>query len=120
MPNKLFLNKRGFIEQVYEGKQTFYTVCLAAKELMFLIDDLQSKKKKVRVLVNLNKVTKVTVDSIVAAAESFNLPSNIKIAVFGGKALFCKLANLVIYATGKQSFVKVFKTRSEAEDWLKG
>lgn len=91
----------------------------AAKDLLFLIDDFERRKKKVKVLVNINKVTHVTADALVAEADSFILPSNIKIAVFGGKALFRKLANLVIVALGLQNRVKVFKTRYQAEEWLR-
>lgn len=119
MANKVFLNKDGLIEQIYVGKQTFETVIESSSEVMVLGDQLKDKNRKVRVLVNLNKITTVTTNSLLAAADTLNAIPKAKIAIFGGKVFLHKLANLVIAATGRQKTVKLFNTRTLAEKWLK-
>ena len=117
--NKVFLNKDDFIEQVYEGKQTFQTVMEASAKVMVLADGLNTKKKKVGVLVNIDKITSVSADALLASADTLNSTPDSKIAAFGGNALLHKLANLVILATGRSKTVRVFKSLSQAERWLK-
>ncbi len=117
--NKVFLNKDDVIELVYEGKQTFQSVVEISAHMMVLADELRARKNKIRVLVNINKITNVTADSLLAAADVLDSMSNSKMAVFGGRAFLHKLANLVIVATRKQKTVRLFKSRSQAEKWLR-
>jgi hypothetical protein len=118
MANKVFLNKKGVIEQIYEGRQTFQSVMRAAARVMFLGDDLHKNKKKIRILVNVGGITTVSADALLAAADSLNTILKSKIAVYGGSKLINKLGNLVIMATGRAKTVKIFKSLKLAEKWL--
>jgi hypothetical protein len=119
MPNSVFVGKDQIIEQVYTGRQTFETVTRTAAEVMVLSDNLRIKKQKVRILVNLRGITKVTADALLAASDALNtiLPS--KIAVHGGNKYLNDLTNLVIAAVGRERSVMVFDIKKEALKWLK-
>ena len=119
MANRVFLNKEGFIEQTYEGKQTFETVLRAAARVMVVADKLHKNSKKVRVLVNIAEITNVSADALLAGADALNTIYKSKVALFGGQAFVNKLANLVIAAVGRQKTVAIFKNRKQAENWLK-
>jgi hypothetical protein len=119
MANKVFLNKSGFIEHVYVGGQTFQTIFEDGVKIMLFIDRLVADKKKVRILVNINKITKVSADSLLAAADALKSLPRAKMAIYGGRKLFIRLAELVVSATGKKESVKFFDTKTQAQNWLK-
>lgn len=119
MANKVFLNKEGFIEQIYEGRQTFERVTKTAAKVMLLSDELHTRKKKIRILIDVKQITIVSADALLAATDSLNTILKSKMAVYGGRKFINKLANLVIAATGREKTVRIFSSRKAAEKWLK-
>lgn len=86
---------------------------------MLLTDQLKVNKKRVRIIVDIGKISSVSADALLAAANALNDLPEAKIAAFGGKPILHKFAALVIAATRRQNSVKVFKTRAEAQKWLR-
>ena len=119
MGNRVFLNKKGFIEQVYIGNQNFGSVMDAASELMLLCDKLPANRRKVRILVSVKKIGRISADALLAGAEGLNLMPDAKVAIFGGNKLVNDLVNLVTAAVGREKSVLVFDTKKEALGWLK-
>ena len=118
MSNKVFLNKDGYIEHVCIGKQTFQRVFEDGVKIMLLADRLVSDKKKVKILTSIKNITGVSADSLLSAADALNSLKGAKVAVYGGRKLFKRFTELVISATGKKDSVKIFKTKTQAQDWL--
>lgn len=119
MSNKVFLNKDGYIEHLYIGKQTFQKVFEDGVKIMLIADRLIADKKKVRILTSISNITGVSADSLLAAADALNSLKSAKIAVYGGRKLFKRFAELVILATGRKESVKIFNTKTQARNWLR-
>lgn len=118
MPNSAVINEDNVIEEVYAGKQTFERVTKINAKVMVLADRLRSKRLPVRVMVNIENVTGVTADSLLAASDALNTITKSKIAIYGGTKLLNDLANLVIIAVGRERSVMVFDKKKDAFDWL--
>src|SRR3989344_3727014 len=118
MARAVFLNKDGYIEQIYKGDQDYDTVTSAVRKVNKLIEKLQSEGRSVKVIVNLSEIGKTDSGSREAAVYALKSWYFDKTALYGGNVFINNLANLIIRAARKQKKVKVFNTRREAYKWL--
>lgn len=69
---------------------------------MLLSDKLHKQDKKIKILIDVERITIVSADALLAATDSLNTILKSRMAVFGGRKFINKLANLVIAATGRK------------------
>ena len=118
MLNTVFLNKDGYIEQIYKGDQNSETVILSVERVNKLIEKLKSEGKPIKVLVNLSQIKNTDAGSREAAVDALKKWHFDKTALYGGSVFIKNLANLIIRAARKQDKVKIFDERKEAVKWL--
>lgn len=110
--------KNGVIQQTYTGKQSFNSVFESAAKVMTIADELKKEEKDIKVLVDIDKVTGASPDSLIAAADALNVKSEAKVAIYGGHSFIEKIAAFMISAVGKKESIRIFKSRQRAERWL--
>ena len=120
MPNRTFLDPRGFIHQILTGDQTAESLAKATKESQILVAQLQkqSGNRPVNFLIDLSQVGRQDMAMRQASAKSLQTMPFGKIALFGLDGFLKHVANLVIIASGKQSRVKQFRDEASATAWL--
>ena len=118
MPNKTYI-KRGLIVHYYDGDQTSETVDKHIKGTVRFGKQLRKKGEPVLILVDTINVGKNTVGARQRGTEYIQRGDFDKIATFGGNRILHHVINLVFSAAGKSQKVKDFKTRTEAERWLR-
>lgn len=119
MPNNTSIGKKGTIEQIYEGDQTYGSVKQSSEELSEKAEELRKKNKNVYILIDLSGMGKTTAGSRRASVELLKHVDFDKIALFGGSAYVRHLVGFVVSASGKSKKVKVFKEKKQAKNWLK-
>jgi UDP-N-acetylmuramyl pentapeptide synthase len=118
MANEVSLNKDGYIEIIYEGDQTYESVNKVVQEVLKIITILKEQNKPVKLLNDLSELGGSTYGSRKASAEALLKAEYDKVALFGANLFMKYLSILIIKASGKDSTVKYFDTREEAERWL--
>jgi hypothetical protein len=119
MGSSISISKKGIIEQVYEGDQTYNSIRDSADELTEKIEELKKKNKDIKVLLDQTNIGKTTTGARRASVEALKHMDYEKIALFGGNSYIRHLSNFVIQASGKSKKVKVFVEKKDAKDWLK-
>lgn len=116
--NKLFINKKGYVETVYNGDQTEEDL----KEMMDGYENLgvtKSKSKKpFKFLIDITKLRNTDLAARQVAVEILKKINVEKMALFGGSLFIRSIVNLVLSAVGDWPNARHFKERKEAEDWL--
>lgn len=119
MSNKTFLNHQGYIEHHYIGDQSYASVKKSMTIAARLASRLKTQGEDVMILADLTRLEKSTSESRKASLEALQSLPYDKIALFGGNLYVRHLANLIIKAAGKESVVKIFAARKQAEAWLR-
>jgi hypothetical protein len=118
MPNRIFVNEAGFIEEVYEGDQPDDILGKALDQVAVLAKQTKSVKKPVMVMVDVTKMGKLTTASRKRTVKALKEIPFDKVAVYGYHTFTKALITLIIHAAGKDRDVKLFDTRTAAEAWL--
>lgn len=116
MPNRVAV-ENDIITMVFEGDQTESTYLVVSKEAERLVQETVSRHKRVKVLVDVRHIGKVTLAVRQLAAHNLRIWPLYRVAIFGANIYLRHLANLVIMATGNRG-AKVLKTEQEAMAWL--
>lgn len=116
--NEIFLNDKGWMEVHYIGDQTSETILKTHEEHKNVSKQHMLGEKPLKYLVDVSKLTKNDSGArkaVVFAIGDLNVE---KLAVFGGGIFLKTLTNLIFTAVGKQSIMKYFSSREDAEKWL--
>lgn len=121
MPNKVFLNKDGIVEQLCEGDQTSGSIQDLIKETNKITTKLQEQKRKVLILNDFSKVEKADYGAKKASLEGLTNPKHYydRVGIFGASPFMRFMGASVIKGAGAEKRVKIFTTREEVLAWLK-
>jgi malonyl CoA-acyl carrier protein transacylase len=120
---KIFINPSGFIEQHYFGELDPKSILDALTQLRTYAKKLNSEDKRVLILEDVSKITKIEFLSPKMAEvrkEAAKALKNIKferVALYGPLHLQVILTTLALIA-GKRNKVQVFDNRTAAIKWL--
>lgn len=117
--NKVFLNQDNIIEGVYDGDQTIELVKEFVDDCQRLTQELRQKNISIKFLFDFQNFGKTTVKTNNYAGSRLREMHYDKMAGFGAKPFVRYLTNFIAMATGKSATTQNFKTRAEAEAWLK-
>jgi len=117
--HRVFLNRDGFIEQVYTGDQTGDSIDQAIKKSTNIIKQMQKDGKSVLILVDSTKLGKLSTPTRKSSVEALRNIHYEKVAIYGPNPIAKAMINLIIHASGKHSSVRFFNERPAAEKWLR-
>ena len=120
MPNQVFLNKEGIVEQVCGGDQTAGSIRSLIEETNKITGKLRQQKKEVLILNDFSKVKNADYGAKKAALEGLaNFEQDYeRVAIFGASPFMKFMGESVIKAAGSGKRVKIFADREEAAAWL--
>lgn len=118
MPNRVFLNKVGIIEQIYEGNQTAETIREMVENTEKISAPIRERKGRVLFLTDMTKVGSATYGSRKTSLEALVKGTYDWIALFGAPPFTRHLADAVIRVAGAEKKCRNFNTRKEARAWL--
>lgn len=118
MPNKVFLNKDGIVEQTCEGDQTLASIQDLIKDTDEITAKLQEQKKKVLILTDLFRVRNADYGSKKASLAGLTKHHYDRVAIVGASPFMKLLSGSIIEAAGAAERVKNFDTRETALSWL--
>lgn len=122
--SSIFINPRGFIDQVYYDTQTPDSVLQALKQLEQRAQKMKAAKKPVLIFIDTSQLTKIDLSARMLHVRTAALQAmqNIEFK----KAAVCAplpiqiLVNTMALVAGKRNKVKVFENRAAAIKWLIG
>lgn len=115
----VFLNKDGFIELAYHGPHTESDVLEVSERMVVLGDKHYPKDKKITYILNTTDLGKTDSKARKAAVESIPKLRIKKLGVFGGDVVTRAVVNFIVTAIGRNDLIRYFRSREEAEKWLK-
>jgi len=122
--SRIFINPRGFIDQVYFDTQTAESVLEAIKQLEHCAKKMQAQKKPILIFIDVSQLTKIDLSNKMRHVRMLAMDTMRKIKF--KKAAVCAplpiqiLVNTMALVAGKRNRVKVFETRALAIKWLLG
>ncbi|MBI3282623.1 STAS/SEC14 domain-containing protein [Candidatus Curtissbacteria bacterium] len=119
MQHRVFINSDNFIEAQIIGDIGLSEIAKLGQQVVNNITLLEENGRKINILIDYSKGTK-TEEFGIALSKSIakNLKFN-KIAGFAANEETTKVIEEVNKAAGSENKIRLFKTRSEAEAWLK-
>ncbi len=118
----IFINPRGYIDQVYFDTQTAGSVLLAIKQLRQHAKKIEDQKQPVLIFIDVSQLTKIDLSGNMrhVRVEAMQAMKEIKFK----RAAICAplpiqvLVNTMALVTGKRDRVKIFENRPSSIKWL--
>lgn len=115
----MYIGEDEFIHADVIGDQGYNSLQIIKNQIAEFAKTLRAKKKQVRILGDLTKMTKQDSGARKGGYDIIAFADYDKIAVFGASPFLKNVANLVAKFAQKTEAVKFFRNQEEAVEWLK-
>jgi hypothetical protein len=119
MEHKIFINPKGYIEVVYNGTISQEENRMVIEEIIKCISTLDDQGKKVKILMDNTNAKEMNPSSLDFSTLAMRDMEYDRIAGFGADDINTESIMKIILSSEVRDKVRLFKTRSEAEEWLK-